>query len=92
MSDEFDIHFKGMRLPVARHTWEKPLRLFWCQSCGTVHDDFDVGNFVKYVQCFCNNTKCREIVVEEDIQKILDYMRQNKKYILTKEDLVEILI
>jgi hypothetical protein len=52
MSDEFDMHFKGMRIPVI----------------------------------------CVEMLPKENIIKIMDYMRENKKFTLSKEDLVEILI
>jgi len=92
MNDTSDTHFKGIRIPVVRQSRNTVSRLFWCSKCGTMHDDFDAGNFVKYVQCFCNNTRCIEIVAEEDIRKILEHMRQNKKSRINKEDLMEILI
>jgi hypothetical protein len=92
MSNEFNIHFKGMRIPVVRQSMNNAPRLFWCQTCGAMHDDFDAGNFVKYVLCFCGNSKCIEILHKEDIQNILEYMRQNKKERINKEDLMEILI
>lgn len=92
MNDPFDIHFKGMRIPEVKQTKNSPLRLFWCPKCGCVHDDFDAGNFVKYIYCFCGNNNCVEITPEENVRNILAYMRENKKARINKEDLTEILI
>ena len=89
MSDEFDMHFKGMRIPVIRQSINNAPRLFWCQACSSVHN---IDYYVEYGRCSCGNIKCVEILPKENIIKIMDYMRENKKFTLSKEDLVEILI
>ena len=93
MNNAFDIHFKGMRVPITKQLNPTP-RLMWCSECGSVLLDDGEGlcETSAHCSCSCSNIKWVEILLKEDIRKILDYMRQNKKARITKEDIVEMLI